>query len=134
MNKPAHLFVSSSDGHLYDTRKPEWHKGEPLRKDYARTFRTIRNTAQLKATLRAGPYAWPGGYPIVLITNDGEMVSPAALAKDRGQLQWAIRSIRDRGGDRIIGADVYWEGEPVECAATGVMIESAYGVAEGAEE
>ena len=36
MNKLAdHLFVSSTDGHLYDTRKPEWHKHAPLRKDYS---------------------------------------------------------------------------------------------------
>ena len=70
-----HFFVSSTDGALYDTRKPEWHKQAPLRKDYCRTFETINNSRELRATIRNGAYAWPGGYPLVFLTADNDCIS-----------------------------------------------------------
>lgn len=129
---PAHLFLSCS-GELYDTRRPDW-ASHPLRPVYARTMRSIRAGADLRATLRAGPRAWPGGYPIVLITSDGEMVSPAALLKDRSALYQALYDIRHKMHGRIVGADVYWEGPPIQCAYTGAEIVSAYGETEETEE
>lgn len=125
--KPDYLFTSSTDGHLYDTRRPAWHLAPPLRANFCRIFRRISNARELCATLRAGPYAWPGGYPIVLITSDGEMASPAALLKDRGALYVAIWDIRAGNHGRIIGAEIYEEGPIVQCAYTGAPISSAYG-------
>lgn len=66
------FFVSESDGHLYDTRKPEWHKGQPLRKEYALVKPDVRrNTIAVRAAIRQG-YAWPGGYALVAYTWDGQ--------------------------------------------------------------
>lgn len=123
---PSYFLVSECDGHLYDTRKPDW-PNNPVRRDYAKTFKRIETVSQLKAVLRAGGHAWPGGYPIALLTAAGEMVKPEALIKDRNALREAYSDIENNSEWRIVGADVYWEGPPVECAYTGEMIESAYG-------
>lgn len=120
-----HLFLSSS-GDLHDTRLPQWAE-KPIRPQHARTHRTINTGLQLRQTLRAGPYAWPGGYPIVLITSDGEMVHPGALAKDKSALYQALFDIRTKARGRIVAADVYYEGDDAECAYTGAVISSAYG-------
>ena len=41
------------------------------RENYARHYRGISTTREFKATLRAGQWAWPGGYECFLITSDG---------------------------------------------------------------
>jgi hypothetical protein len=71
MKMPAHLFVSSDNGDLFDTRLPQWSTGKPLRYGYKGTFPHIDSTHRFKATLRAGAFAWPGGYPLFLICDDG---------------------------------------------------------------
>jgi len=35
----------------------------------------IDNTKQLKAAIRSGPYAWPGGYTIIFFTLDGSALA-----------------------------------------------------------
>lgn len=125
MNRlPAHFMVSEIDGGLWDTRKPEWSKGSPVRTDYQRTFTEIDNSLQLRATLRNGSYAWPGGYPLVFICADDECLSFDAVQSDYSRY---ARDIRDSSFDRIVGCFIHYEGAPIECAASGQMIESAYG-------
>lgn len=65
---PEHFFTT--DGALYDTRKPEWHKLPPLRPVYNRHFSEITTTAEFKASLRAGEYTFPGGYTLAFTTAD----------------------------------------------------------------
>lgn len=131
---PDYFMVSESDGCLYDTRTPGWHTRAPLRAEYARTFSTIATGRQFRATLRAGPYAWPGGYPLALLCDDGE-----SLCFDCGhsEAHQIIRSIRDKARDgwRVTGCFVHWEGAPIDCAHCGKGIPSAYGADddEGAE-
>lgn len=134
MKLPEHLFVSSTDGHLYDTRVPDWHKKPPLRRDYRRTFRTIETGAQLRAVLRAGGAAWPGGYTVALYTSDGEMASIPALCADKHALWAALYDIRTKQRGRIVGADLYDEGPAVQCAYTNADIASSYGDPEGGAE
>lgn len=67
---PKHFFVSES-GELFDTRKVCWWAKPPLRKVFKKHFPRIENSLQLKATLRAGPYTFPGGYPLALLTSEG---------------------------------------------------------------
>lgn len=130
--RPDYLFLSES-GDLFDTRMPDW-SSKPIRPGFSRTHRTINNTRELCATLRAGSHAWPGGYPIVLITDDGEMVHPGALAKDKGALFIAMHDVMHKFSGRIVGADIYFEGPIVQCAYTNADIESAYGEPEGETE
>ena len=128
-----HHFVSECDGNLFDTSAPLWSTRPPLRSPYMRTFPEIETGAQFRATLRAGPFAWPGGYTMALQTSDG-----AALCFDcgRAEARSIIRAIRDRSRDgwRVIGSKVHWEGPDEECAHCGRGIPSAYGELEGDEE
>jgi hypothetical protein len=117
-----HLFVGC-EGALYDTRNPAWHLEPPLRENYARHHRTIRTVADLKSCLRAGNYAWPGGYALAYLTDDGATLSPAAV---RENLETVFQEIRDdyRGcGWRVVAcfstADC---DEPVRCAHTSEYI------------
>lgn len=87
---------------------------------------TISTGLQYRETLRAGPYAWPGGYPLILQCSDGE-----SLCFDCGRTEalQILRSIRDnaRDGWRVIGCFVHWEGDPEHCAHCWKAIPSAYG-------
>ena len=70
---PEHLFVTN-EGHMFDTRREEWYKQEPLRENYARPAREFPLTPEGSIALRAAirqPYAWPGGYERIFFTEDG---------------------------------------------------------------
>lgn len=67
---PEHFMISETDGGLYDTRRERWYE-RPVRTDYKKHFQSIKNTDQLKASIRAEAYAWPGGYNLVFVTYDG---------------------------------------------------------------
>lgn len=123
---PRHFMVSECDAHLYDTRKIDWHKGEPLRKDYSKHFRDINTVAELKATLRAGAHVWPGGYPLYFITSDNAALSWESVLENLNQIFWAIKT-KDRGGWQVVACDVNWEDTDLYCEHSGKPIESAYG-------
>lgn len=91
MNLPEYLMVSETDGHLYDTRVPGWHKLPPIRRDYQRSFDRIKTVAQLKASLRV-PYAWPGGYEIALLLTDGELLCNDCAKREFRSLVWDIKN------------------------------------------
>lgn len=128
MKLPDHFFVSSYDGALHDTRVHDW-AARPLRADYRNTHADIHTTQHLRATLRAGAYAWPGGYPLYFIANDGEPLSFESVRENYAQ---CARAIRTPGygvsGWRIVGCAVNWEDNTLRCAHSGELIESAYGV------
>lgn len=71
-------------------------------------------------------YAWPGGYPLLVIMSDG-----ACLCCDCARSEFALIARAARDGDRdgwaSIGTDIHWEGPPEICAHCGAEIESAYG-------
>jgi hypothetical protein len=120
---PDHLFVSW-DGLLYDTRKPHW-SAHPLRL-YSRTFPSIHNSLELRTTLRAGPYAWPGGYQMYLITSDGEAMSFEAARAEYYQLAYAMRH-KLNDGWRVVGCEINYEDNDMVCCHTGKKIPAAYG-------
>jgi hypothetical protein len=119
-----YYFISSCDGALHDTRADNW-SANPIRPDYSRHFSSIDTVAQLKATLRAGPYAWPGGYPLYFITSDG-----AALSFDtvRAELHQVIYSIANQIDDgwRVVACDINHEDSDLYDAHTSEKIESAH--------
>lgn len=88
------------------------------------------NTKFLRDFVRCNGHAWPGGYPMVLITADGAVIDAQSARENYRQI---LRATRNPGTDRqweAIGTDIHWEGEPMVCAHSGRMIESAYGVPE----
>ena len=83
---------------------------------------------EVKETLRAGKYAWPGGYPLYFIMEDG-----GALCFEAVRAEW--RNIiqahlwYNTGGDAswtIAAVEVNWEDPNLICDHTGDFIESAY--------
>lgn len=79
----------------------------------------------LQSFIRSNGYAWPGGYPCVLMMADGEVIDAQSAREN-------YRLIR-RGFEpdwQASGILVHWEGEPLRCAHSGRLIESAYGTNE----
>lgn len=124
---PDHLFVGdSTNGALYDTRQPDWSRKAPLRPIYRYTFATIENAAQLKATLRNGAYACPGGYPLFFITADGAALSFEAVRAELRQCLYSLHTSNRRDGWHIVACDINYEDGELYCAHSGERIESAY--------
>jgi len=52
-------------------------KAALVRENYSRHYRQISNSREFFASLRAGPYAWSGGYDVMLVTSDGGLLCHA---------------------------------------------------------
>lgn len=118
MNLPDHFFLSNCDGCLYDTRHSDW-PHRPLRSNYAQHHRVITTGQDLRATLRAGEYAWPGGYRLYFVTSGGAALSFDAV---RANLVSVLDSIRHdiHDGWLVVGlASSEIDEEPVYCDHTG---------------
>jgi hypothetical protein len=124
MALPDHLFVGC-EGALYDTRNREWAKNPPLRANYRYTRRKIRSVADLKACLRNGRYAWPGGYPMFFLTSDGATLSFEAVRAEFHNVANAIKH-KLNDGWRVVGCEINYEDDDLWCAHTNERIESAY--------
>jgi hypothetical protein len=125
MSLPMHLFAAD-DGALYDTRVNRWHLGPALRQVYRRSYAEIDTTAQLRATLRAGPYAWPGGYPLYFVTDDGAALSFQTVRDELSQVLPAIQSGK-KDGWRVVACLINWEDSDLHDDHTGERIPPAYG-------
>jgi hypothetical protein len=88
-----------------------------MSKDYTST--------EFTSQLKAGAYAWPGGYPLYFVTKDGAALSFDA-AKENCEL--ITGSIDDDSNDgwQVICCAVNWEDSELICDHTGEKIESAY--------
>lgn len=85
----------------------------------------IETLRAVKQAIRQ-PYAWPGGYPLYILTTDGEALSCEAARQEWRQIVYAtLHGLRD--GWQALGVDVNWEDTALYCAHTGKRIESAYG-------
>ena len=86
-------------------------------------------TQQFDDALQAGPYAWPGGYPIYFIASDGAALSYAAALENADQIRGSIAD-GSQDGWQVVGSDVNWEDESLYCEHSGERIPSAYGADE----
>ncbi len=75
---------------------------------------TIDTLKESQETLHA--YAWPGGYPIEYVGNDGCVFCA----------ECATATLMRDGYEKLTG-DVYWEGATIQCDDCGTDIENAYG-------
>ena len=85
----------------------------------------IESTLDLRATLRKGPYTWPGGYPLFFITSDGDALSFDSVRENYREISQAIRS-HSNCGWRVVGCDANWEDSNLYCAHSNEKIECAY--------
>jgi hypothetical protein len=100
-------FVSSTDGHLYNTHRPDWAQ-HPTRRNYCHTFTTINTPRQLAATIRAGELACPGGYQMAFVASDGGLICFECARKEFRNIAYSIRLHIDDGW-RIVGTTVLYE-------------------------
>lgn len=117
------FFVSSCDGGLY--RREHRGLSSVIRPNYCRTHARINTVADFKATLRAGAYAWPGGYPLYFITSDGCALSFESARKKFRSIAYAIKH-RQSDGWKVEACEVNWEDPDLRCEHSGERIESAY--------
>lgn len=115
-------FMISCDGSLYDTSKQNWSELPPLRANFSYHYQNIENTKQLLSCLRAGQYAWPGGYQLFFITSDGDCLSFEAVIDNLESVIWSIRNnVND--GWKVEALDNADECEiPIICDHTGKQL------------
>ena len=87
----------------------------------------INNTKELKDALRAGPYAWPGGYPTYFIAADCEPLCHDCVKNNFKQVIY--ETYRPRQGDmfRVVGQEINYEDTDLHCAHCEKQIEASYG-------
>ena len=70
-------------------------------------------------------YAWPGGYPLFLVTTDGAALCSDCVKAEVRQIVDACRTADDNGWRAHCG-DINWEDSNLYCDHCGNRIESAY--------
>lgn len=113
---------STFEGNLYSDKE----YAIPFRKNFKYTHGHINSTADFKATLRNGQYAWPGGYPMYLITSDGGALCFDCAKEEARQIMDSIRN-RYHDGWRVTHCDINYEDNDLYCCHCDKKIESAYG-------
>ena len=86
----------------------------------------MNETMQAVRAFIRQPYAWPGGYPLVLVMHDGETVC-AKCARDNYRLISAATRHHARDGWEAAGVQPHYEGAPEYCANCNEATEAAYG-------
>ena len=114
------LFVVSG-GDLVETKN-----FSVVREKYSYTFSRIKNSLQLRATIRNGEYAWPGCYPMFLIFGDGEA---CCFKCAKSEYKSISRDMHDGygGSFQIVGCEINYEDNDLYCAHCNDQIPSAYG-------
>jgi len=85
----------------------------------------IKNKTDLAKVLKNGPYAWPGGYPLFFITEDGAALSFDTVKAEIENVQHSIETDSNDGW-RVATVDVNWFDSNLLCDHSGQRIESAY--------
>lgn len=67
-------------------------------------------------------YAWPGGYPIYYLMNDGEALCPTCM----NDASNPIHTDEPNDGWRVVGRDINYEDPSLFCCHCNKRIESAY--------
>ncbi len=84
-------YFMEFEGDLYDTRKEGWHSLQPLRKDYAKVVRNVKdNSIAIRAAIRT-KYAWPGGYELFGIAINGACICCNCMRKEYYQIAYSNR-------------------------------------------
>ena len=81
---------------------------------------------QVKGFLRHGQYAWPGGYPLYLVTADGAALCFSCVRQEFRNVAESIRSNTPRDGWYVEAQDINYENPGLFCDHCNSRIESAY--------
>ncbi len=83
----------------------------------------ITTAEDFRKALADGPYAWPGGYPIFFVCENGDTLSHAGAVQETEAL---LEAIADGSDTRPVAYDINWEDESLYCDITNEPIECAY--------
>lgn len=72
-------------------------------------------------------HTWPGAYPIVYYTGNGDMLCADCATVITDYTPYP-------NDDPIVAIDAYWEGPDEHCAECNAVIQSAYGDPDDTEE
>lgn len=107
-----HLEIYSGD--LFDMRQENPFSAPPLRARYSWHHIHINSLADLKATLRAGPYSWPGCYEVVFYTQDGGTLCHDCTSEEFPQIAYDwLHDIST--GWKVVAADTVEGDEEITC-------------------
>ena len=84
----------------------------------------VKVSSQIKQAIR-DKYAWPGGYPLFLITSDGAALCVDCGKKEYRNIAWAIHH-KVSDGWKVEAAEVNWEDNELYCCHCSKQIEAAY--------
>ena len=68
------------------------------------------------------PYAWPGGYALLALMDDGETLCHACITGEE-----EVHEVGDADGWKFVDAFIHWEGSPLLCAHCNEELLSEYG-------
>jgi hypothetical protein len=85
----------------------------------------IDSISDFRTAVRHGPYAWPGGYPLYFVCDDGAALCCNCAKKERRSILEAIAA-KARNGWRVVGQDINYEDNILFCDHCDERIESAY--------
>jgi hypothetical protein len=83
---------------------------------------TGSKSLRLADQLAREPYAWPGGYPLHAVTDDGGVMCRICAVDERESI--ALTDGRD--GWCVVDLSVNWEDLELYCGCCGRGIEAAY--------
>ena len=86
----------------------------------------MRALQQTKQAIR-NKYAWPGGYPLFILTSDGAALCTKCARQEWRQICESTIGKHRLSGWSVEGADVNWEDTDLYCDHCNEQIESAYG-------
>ncbi len=95
-----------------------------VREKFEYHHREITNGKELCATLRAGPYAWPGGYPLFIGDSSGEVAHFECVKENLSSIIYDLRHTNRFGP---MYCEINYENSDLYCDCCGKKIESAYG-------
>lgn len=88
---------------------------------------TARATLKaLRAAIRSGFYAWPGGYQMLAVMSDGESLCCKCARENYRRISWSTRN-HEQDGWGCEGVQIHWEGHPEYCVHCNAAIPSVYG-------
>lgn len=86
----------------------------------------INSISDFRKAIRQGSHAWPGGYPLFYICDDGGALCYNCAKTERRNVLESINT-KSRDGWRVVAVDINWEDPYLYCDNCDDRIESAYG-------
>jgi hypothetical protein len=84
--------------------------------------------SQLQEFIRCNGHTTVGSYPMVLYMMDAECIDAKAARENYRQIRRNMAPNKPTNVQWLpCEVDIHWEGDPIICAHSGRLVESAYG-------